>query len=178
MQASRSFPCLKGFSDVSPYQKPLATPVISPDLALLDHNYHGWSGFSLQNGCKLIRRNSLPSQEIPFIRNSHQPANQANSVVYLDQAGRPMFHRPIRRRFIPYERPTDKKLPELPIEEVERLLSEIECGDHTGAKKFKRPERRVNVFRRTTAPLAVRASVCGQEIAQPIRDDVTKPSGG
>ncbi|KAL6729524.1 hypothetical protein Aduo_000571 [Ancylostoma duodenale] len=89
-----------------------------------------------------------------------------------------MLHRPIRRTFIPYERPMDKKLPELPIEEVERLLSEIECGGYSAGKKFKRPERKANAFRRTIAPLAVHASLCGQEIAQPIRDDVSKPSGG
>ncbi|EYC45356.1 hypothetical protein Y032_0431g1329 [Ancylostoma ceylanicum] len=89
-----------------------------------------------------------------------------------------MVQRPIRRRFIPYERPMDKKLPELPVEEVERLLSEIECGGQSVTKKFKRPERTVNVFRRSTAPLAIDATVRGQKIAQPIRDDVIKRSGG
>ncbi|VDK51698.1 unnamed protein product [Cylicostephanus goldi] len=41
-----------------------------------------------------------------------------------------MFRRPIRHRFLPYERIFDKPLPVLPVEEVERILKEIESGNY------------------------------------------------
>ncbi|KHJ81579.1 hypothetical protein OESDEN_18734, partial [Oesophagostomum dentatum] len=138
MQSSRSFPCLHELLDTSSYEKAFTNALIAQDSVLFDHNYAGWPSITaVQPGYKLVRRTSLPFQEYPLIRRSYQFVNRENPIVFVDQSGRPMLQRRVRRRFMPYERPAGDTLPVLPVDEVEQILKEIENGTYESAQSSK-----------------------------------------